>query len=275
MEDWLARICEIVDKYRPKIVFFDWWIQVECLKQYLRKFAAYYYNRADEWGEEVTLCYKYDSFMYGTAVNDIERGQLSEISPVVWQSDTSVAKNSWSYTEGNDYKDPADIVCDLIDVVSKNGVLMLNIGPKADGTIPDTDRHILLEVGGWLAANGEGIYGASHWKRFGEGPTRAPEGHFTDTMRAGYTSEDFRFTFKDGCLYVFALSWPEDGMIRIKALGKDAGKCAFHGLIGNVSILGFGGEVKAMRVREHLAVYAPGVRALARGYPVCVKVELG
>ncbi|MCL2352703.1 MAG: alpha-L-fucosidase [Firmicutes bacterium] len=277
MEDWLARTCELADKYRPKVVWFDWWIQVEPMKPYLKKFAAYYYNRAGEWGEEVAINYKYDAFAPGTAVNDIERGQLSQVSPDFWQCDTSVARNSWSYTENNDYKAPADIVCDLVDIVSKNGALLLNIGPKADGMIPDGDKNILLAIGKWLKINGEGVYGTTYWKKYGEGPTETPEGHFTDTRRKGYTPEDFRFTYKDGSVYAFAMAWPEDGVVRIKALGSEPWKCAFHGIVKNVRILGFDGKMEWVRCKEHLTVIAPGLKksgGFAAGYPVCVKVTV-
>ena len=97
---------------------------------------------------------------------------------------------------------------DLIDVVSKNGALLLNIGPKPDGTIPEEDAYILREMGKWLKVNGEAIYGTRYWKIFGEGPTVVPEGHFTDTYDKNFTSAT-------------VLHWPEDGEIHIKALGND------------------------------------------------------
>ena len=269
MEDWLARTCELVDRYRPKLVFFDWWIQVEPMKPYLKKFAAYYYNRALEWGEEVTINYKYDAFQYGTAVQDIERGQMANAAPFFWQNDTSVAKNSWCYTEGNDYKKPAEILADLVDVVSKNGALLLNIGPKADGTIPQADRDILLAVGKWLAVNGEGIYGTSPWKRSSEGPTQTLEGAFTDTLRQPFTSEDFRFTYKDGFLYVFALQWPDDGVVRIKTLARDSRLCT--AVLKSVQVLGAKGPVRTVRGSGYLSVTAEVDQPVG---PVCIKIGL-
>ena len=113
MQDWLVRTCEIVDKYQPSIVYFDWWIQQYAWKPYLRKFAAYYYNRSAQWGKETAIDAKFDAYVYGSAVNDLERGQLDHITPDLWQNDTSVAKNSWGYTVGNDYKKPSDVVLDL------------------------------------------------------------------------------------------------------------------------------------------------------------------
>ena len=268
MEDWLARSCEIVDKYRPKIVYFDWWIQVVPMKPYLKKFMAFYYNRAHEWGEEVTINYKNDAFLHTTAVKDIERGQLADVSPFFWQNDTSVAKNSWGYTEGNDYKEPHEIICDLVDVVSKNGSLLLNIGPKADGTIPDEDAHILREIGKWLKINGEAIYESYPWRKYGEGPTVTQEGHFTDTNRKAYTSDDFRFTFKDSNLYVFAMNWPEDGIVRINSLGVKSKK--FNAKINKVSILG-SEKCEWILCDDYLTVIGDRMNTNS---PVCIKLEI-
>lgn len=221
MEKWLVHTCELVDKYRPKLIFFDWWIQQYAWKPYLRKFAAYYYNRAAQWGEEAAIDSKFDAYVHGSAVKDLERGQLDHITPDLWQNDTSVARNSWGYTVGNDYKKSSDIVLDLVDVVSKNGALLLNVGPKSDGTIPEEDANILREIGKWMKVNGEAIYGTKYWKVFGEGPTVVPEGHFTDTYDKNFTSEDIRFTSKGNHIYAIVLHWPEDGEIHIKSLGND------------------------------------------------------
>ena len=267
MQDWLVRCCELVDKYRPKVLYFDWWIQVESLKPYLKKFAAYYYNRAAEWGEEVTINYKNDAFALGAATQDIERGQLSQISPLFWQTCNSVAKNSWGYTVGNDYKDPRDIICDLVDIVSKNGSLLLNIGPRADGTIPEEDASILRAIGSWLETNGEGIYDTTFWRIPGEGPTDVPSGAFTDQQRSPYTSEDFRFTRKGSTLYAFALRWPEDGVVRIKSLGHVSE--VFNGVIRNVEVLGYEGRTEWKRCENYLSVRAAD---LCADTPVCLRI---
>lgn len=208
LDDWLARTCELVDKYRPQLIWFDWWIGHRAFEPYLRQFAAYYYNRGAEWGQGVAINYKYVAFPEGTAVLDIERGQLASIRAELWQNDTSVAKNSWGYVQNQDYKTVDSLVDDLVDVVSKNGALLLNIGPRADGTIPEPEERMLREIGEWLAVNGEAIYGTRPWKVFGEGPTEVSEGAFTDTKRQAFTGQDIRFTTKGDTLYAIALAWP-------------------------------------------------------------------
>ncbi|WP_212694401.1 alpha-L-fucosidase [Vallitalea pronyensis] len=269
LDDWLARTCEIVDKYQPKIVYFDAWNQTTAFKPYMQKFAAYYYNRGIEWGKEVTINYKFDTMMQSTAVPDIERGQLSDISPMFWQNDTSIATNSWCYNKNNNYKKTHDIICDLVDVVSKNGSFLLNIGPKADGTIPDKEVAILKEIGKWLHLNGEGIYHSTYWKKYGEGPTKTVEGHFTDTLREPYTSEDFRFTFKDGVLYAFALTWPEDGCVRIKTLARNSSH--YCGTIKDVEVLGAPDGCQFQLCSDYLSVWAKGI---VTKNPVCIKIHI-
>lgn len=217
--DWLITNCELVLKLKPQIVWFDWWIHNLAFKPYLKKFAAFYYNMAAKWGKEVMINYKHEAFPLQTAVFDMERGQLDGIRPLPWQTDTAVAKNSWCYTENNEYKEPNDILCDFVDIISKNGALLLNIGPKADGTIPDEDRRILLEIGKWMERNGEAVYGSCYCSRYGEGPTEIVGGTFNDTKRQPFTPKDMRFTKKDGNYYVFLLKWPSDGKAAIESMG--------------------------------------------------------
>ena len=220
LEDWLARNCELVDKYQPQLVWFDWWLQNLAFKPYLKKFAAYYYNRAAAWNKEVAINYKFQAFEKGSAVFDVERGQLADIAPYFWQTDTSISKNSWGYIHNQDYKTSDEIICDLIDIVSKNGALLLNIGPRSDGTIPEPEKEILLEIGRWLAVNGEAIYGTRPWQVFGEGPTNVVAGTFNDTKRASFNSEDIRFTTRGDTLFAIALKWPENGRLLIKSLAS-------------------------------------------------------
>jgi alpha-L-fucosidase len=170
LDDWLARCCELVDRYQPQLFWFDWWIEQIVFQPYVQKFAAYYYNRGLEWQKGVAINYKNQTFAEGSAVLDIERGQLKEIRPFFWQNDTSISKNSWGYINNQEYKTAGDIIGDLVDIVSKNGALLLNIGPKPDGTIPDQEQEILREIGRWLDVNSEAIYGTRPWQVYGEGP---------------------------------------------------------------------------------------------------------
>ena len=249
MEDWLLRTCELIDRYHPRMLYFDWWIEHRAAKPWLKKLAAYYYNRAAARGEGVVINYKHDSFLFGTAVPDVERGQFADIKPYVWQTDTAVARNSWGYTEGNVYKSAEELIWNLADVVSKNGNFLLNIGPRADGTIPEADTRILEEIGAWLKVNGEAIYDTRPWRICGEGPTRVAEGQFSDDVAPQYTHGDFRFTVKDDALYVIAMKCNPEGEYCVHALGElDASRQAnFHGIIRDVRLLGSDAGVQWFR----------------------------
>ncbi len=226
MDDWLARTCELVDLHRPQLVWFDWWVTHLCFRPYLEKFAAFYYNRAAEWGEGVAINYKYRAFDPGCAIFDVERGQVPGIPKMLWQNDTSVSKNSWGYVDDHDYKQPLEILCDLIEVVAKNGCMLLNIGPRADGAIPEREREMLQEIGRWLSKNGEAIYGSRAWRVSGEGPTQAPEGEFTDGKRPRFTGRDIRYTTRGQTLYAIALGRPEDELVLAEVREADGYRIA-------------------------------------------------
>lgn len=266
------RCCEIIDRFHPEILYFDWWIQHSSAKPYLKKLAAYYYNRAAEWGGGV-INYKHDAFMFGTAVPDIERGQFADAKPFIWQTDTAVCNNSWGYTRQNDYKTPGAILRDLVDIVSKNGRLLLNIGPKPDGTIPEEDQRILLEIGRWLRVNGEAIYGAEVWRWPSEGPTTVAEGQFADGAAKNYTSRDIRFTVNNGYLYATVLQYPENGEICIERLREaDASRLPlFHGIILDVDVLGFAEKPAFRRDGEGLHITTTTVRS---EYPVVFRITV-
>jgi len=213
LNDWLGRACELVDKYRPQLFWFDWWIEQPSFKPYLQKFAAYYYNRGAQWNLGVAINYKHSAFPERAAVLDIERGKTDTLRPLFWQTDTSICKKSWCYIQDHDYKSADSIVDDLVDIVSKNGCLLLNIAPKPDGTIPEEQQLILLEIGRWLRVNGEAIYGTRPWKVYGEGPTQVIGGEFKDTASEPFTGRDIRFTTKGDTLYAIALAWPGEEMV--------------------------------------------------------------
>jgi alpha-L-fucosidase len=256
LDDWLARTCELVDKYQPQLVWFDWWIEEPIFSPYIQKFAAHYYNRGAQWERGVAINYKFKAFAEGTAVFDIERGQTTDILPYFWQNDTSISKNSWGYVQSQDYKTAEALIGDLIDIVSKNGALLLNIGPRPDGTIPEPEEKILLDIGRWLSINGEAIYGTRPWKLFGEGPTHVVGGSFNDTKRNTFTSQDIRFTTQGDILYAIVLTRPENGSVTIKTLAENS--ALYQRPVGKVELLSTGKPLHWVRNHDGLTVDIPG-----------------
>ncbi len=272
LNDWLARTAEIIVKYKPRLLYFDWWIQHQAFKPYLKRLAAFYYNCGVQWGTDVSICYKHDAMMFGSGIVEVERGSFAEAKPYAWQTDTAVARNSWCYTDTLDYKSSNEIICTLIDVVSKNGNLLLNIGPKADGSIPEGDRKILEDLAEWMQVNREAIVGAKVWRRSMEGPVRNEEGQFQDQKELEYTSADYRFTVNGGNIYACCMKCPEDGDFLITSLkeSSDQNQPEFHGIIRKVDILGFSGAVTWQNDREGLHVTALGITSR---FPVVIRIE--
>jgi alpha-L-fucosidase len=225
LDDWLLRTVEIVDKYEPQILWFDWWMATPAFHQHLKDFSAYYYNKGAQAKEMVAINYKKiggESYPDTAGVLDIERGQLDKIRELFWQTDTSVSKNSWGYIKNHHYKTPDSLVDDLIDIVSKNGALLLNIGPRPDGTLPEEEMQILKEMGAWLKLNGEAIYDTRPWVTFGEGTTQVIDGTMTNDAehkRQEFAASDIRFTQKNGTIYAILMAWPGDkAEITIKSI---------------------------------------------------------
>ena len=273
MEDWLARCCELIDLYEPQLFWFDWWIEQPTMKSTLRKFAAYYYNRAHQWGKGVAINYKNDAYTPRSAVLDLERGQLADIRPMLWQNDTAVAKNSWGNVRNMDYKTPASIIGDLVDVVSKNGALLLNIGPKADGSIPKEDQEILRAIGQWLNVNGEAIYETRPWKVFGEGPTQVEEGAFADTKRQQFTPADIRFTTRgQTTLYAICMGWPEDGKFVIRSLSSSLRLLTRK--IAKVEMLGTKQPLTWSHKSQGLVVEAPKAKPCEHAFTLKIQFEV-
>lgn len=273
--NWYSRTTELVDKYHPQLFWFDWCIEHDAFKEALQQFAAYYYNQAQGWGSDwdengAAINYKHKAFPEGAAVFDVERGQMAGIRPYFWQNDTSVSKNSWCYVKNQDYKTPTSIIGDLVDIVSKNGALLLNIGPRPDGTIPEAEQEILRAIGSWLAVNGEAIYNTRPWQKYGEGPTEVSEGTFTDTKRENFTSQDIRFTSGDKALYATCLAWPETEVI-IKSLGSDSEVQA--DMITDIQLLGHAGKLEWSQAADGLHIQPPAQAPNEHAYAFKIRMK--
>jgi len=270
--DWLARASELVEKYHPDVVYFDWWIGQASIRPNLTRFAAFYYNASLKFGDHVgVINYKDYAMQDHSAVLDIERGQLGDLRPQPWQTDTSVSNKSWGYINNDTFKSPEFIVHELVDIVSKNGNLLLNIGPRSDGTIPDEVQKVLLAVGSWLNVDGEAIYGTRPWRVYGEGPTKVAAGSFHDTDTDHYKPEDFRFTTKGDTLYAIGLAWPTDGEVVIHSLAPNAGSER----IQSVDLLGSDSKVQFEQRADGLHVQLPGEAPTKFAYVLRVKFEGG
>jgi alpha-L-fucosidase len=250
-DDWLARTAEIVEKYHPDLLYFDWWVGVSSFRETERRFSAFYYDFAAQRRQQVVMNYKFDNMHEGAGVLDVERGELAGIRAEPWQTDTSLSNESWGYIERDTYKQPGPLIHELVDVVSKNGNLLLNIGPRSDGTIPEAAQQTLLAIGAWLDTNGEAIYGSRPWIAFGEGPTDMVTGSFADKTEKPFTSEDFRFTTNAGRLYAIELGWPAGGHALIRSLPSLKTK------VQGVSLIGYPGKLSWHQEPDGLHITLP------------------
>ncbi len=229
---WLGKLKEVIDKYHPDLMWFDSWLE-EIPENVRQEYLAYYYNHAAQRGKEVVVTRKQDDLPLTCSVQDIEKGRSDKLTENFCLTDDTISMGSWCYTQDLRIKPTPVVLHSLIDIVSKNGALLLNISPMADGTIPENQRQVLLEIGKWLKINGEAIYGTRPWKVFGEGATQGRAGQFggvTDP-KGGYQPQDIRFTTKGGTLYAISLGWAEKPLT-IRSLGS--GSDLFPGEIASV-----------------------------------------
>lgn len=279
-DDWLARSCELVDKYNPEVFWFDFGITPDRRLTYaenpwapqLQTFAAYYYNSTAKSNNDANIGvinYKFDAFAPKAAVLDKERSKMAGIRTPFWQTDTAVSASSWGFTKNQRYKKPGRLVDDLVDIVSKNGCLLLNVGPRPDGTIPDEDQSILREIGAWLKINGEAIYGTRYCKTFGEGPTTVSTGHVSEAKDKPFTAKDIRFTQTDDAVYAILLDWPSENVIEIESMGSS--QDFFPGEPSVVTLLGSSAEVKYDQDPKHLKVWLPSERPCDHAYVLKMK----
>ncbi|MGH9436120.1 MAG: alpha-L-fucosidase [Terriglobia bacterium] len=257
LEDWFSRCVEIVDLYEPDLVYFDWKMGGPEFETYRDEWLAYYYNMADHRSREVVCNYKYTAYPPHAAVLDIERGLENKTRELPWQTDTSVSWKSWGYIEDDTYKQPTQIIHEFVDIVSKNGNLLLNVGPKPDGTIPEDAVALFHGIGRWMNVNGEAIFGSRPWKVFGEGPTSLAAGSFGEKKQqeVKFTAQDVRFTAKKDAIYAIALAWPVNEL-KLASLGSDSGIRADQ--IAAVHLLGMDQALKWRQSPGVLTVETPG-----------------
>ncbi len=210
-EVWYAKLKEVVDKYSPDLIYFDSWLNYIPDSMRLR-FCTYYLNHALEEGKEVVIVRKQTDLPLECSVDDFEKSRKNHLAEKAWMTDETISNGSWSYTENLHIKPAVEHLHVLIDIVSKNGVLMLNISPKADGTIPEDQREVLLKMGAWLDQYGEAIYGTRPWYTFGEGPTVEPDSEHPGGFQSiSYTSADVRYTTSGTSVYAMLLGKPMAG----------------------------------------------------------------
>jgi alpha-L-fucosidase len=252
---WLKKTIEVVDKYQPDELYFD--SHLYDIPEAIRvQMALHYYGAAAKRRKEVTISYKHNGMPPGTAMFDVELGGLADIRAEAWQTDESIGNPGWCWVEGFKVKPFGLLLRYLIDNVSKNGALLLNVAPHADGTIPDDQKAILMSFGKWLHTNGEAIYGTRPWTHFKEGEFQIQTDRRRPTPLTARqqtpTGQDFRFTTKGNTLYAIAMDWPgEQAVITSLADGTAPGKVA------RVELLGHRGRLKFTQDREGLKIKLP------------------
>ncbi|NNK76865.1 MAG: alpha-L-fucosidase [Maribacter sp.] len=273
-EVWLGKLKEVIDKYQPDIVWFDY-VLGDIPEKYRKEFAAYYLNEAVKSDKEAVIVRKQHDLPLNMSVEDLEQARKNNIGTKTWMTDATISDGSWCYTADLGVKAAADVLHMLIDIVSKNGVLLLNVSPKADGTIPDNQKDGILKMGAWLKQFGEAIYGTEAWYTFGEGPTKEPEGHFKNHkafMKLKYSNKDIRYTTKGYTIYGIVLGAVEpDKELLLEAFAKD--KIHDAPSIEHVSFLGSDEEIE-WSYNEEKGLSIKGPSTIIDTMATVLKVEI-
>lgn len=256
-----AKLGEVVHKYEPDLIWFDGKMS-DILEPYHLNFLAYYFNRAAAWGKEVMVTTKKLQYPQDIAVLDFEKGGTAALTPYPWLNDDTISTGSWCYTDTLEVKSPRIVLHDFIDAVAKNGHLLLNISPKADGTIPQDQRDCLHAFGNWMKCNGAAIYETRPWLDYGEGPTQMERAGSHRKKSLNYTAEDIRYTrSKDGkTVYAIVLGWPENGVVSPQILQiKNASN-------GKVELLGHQGVLEYQVWQQRLRIHVPSQKPCEFAY---------
>jgi alpha-L-fucosidase len=247
---WFNEIKELVDNYHPDLLYTDGGVPFG--NEVGRSLIAHLYNSdASRHGGKPRVVYTCKQKSEGRWVEDLERGVMPGINPNPWQTDTSIG--DWFYNRNWKFRPLSWTVQMLVDIVSKNGNLLLNVVQRPDGSLDPEVEQMLNQLADWMAINGKGIYGTRPWLVYGEGPVRAKGGHFGEDF--AYSARDIRFTSKGKTLYAFALGWPQDGQLVIKSLAKPAE--GGGNKISRIQLLGHKGRLQFTQTTNSLVVTMP------------------
>ncbi len=264
-ETWEAKVREVIDKYRPSLIYFDSRLNIIDERR-LADVISYYYNQGELRHEEVSVTYKEKDLPSGAGILDIERGRLDHLASYKWLTDDAIDWNSWCHVQNANYKTAHRILGELIDIVSKNGSFLLDITPTAEGVFPQPVVERLLAIGEWLSVNGEAIYGTRPWKIFGGGPTQVQSGMFGEEHIPDFGAEDVRFTSRWKTLYAIALDLPRDTPdLLIKPLNTRDALLA-KGEIAAVSLLGSDAKLSWEPSDVGLRISLPAAKPAALAY---------
>jgi alpha-L-fucosidase len=254
--EWFDRIKDLVDRYHPDLLYTDGGLP---FGETGRSLVAHFYNAnlARHGGrlEAVYTCKSMGSgeFVQGACVQDMERGVLSSVNPLPWQTDTSIG--DWFYNRDWKFRPVSWVIHMLADIVSKNGNLLLNVVQRPDGSLDAEVERMLGELAAWTSTNGEAIYGTRPWIVHGEGPVRAGGEHFKEDF--AYTSQDVRFTTKGDALYAIVMGWPEKS-VTVAALGTSSPYV--KGRVREVTLLGHQGKIAWTQNERGLTITVPDRR---------------
>lgn len=259
--NWELRCRELVDRYRPDLLYFD---NADLpLQQVGLDIAAHFYNQSMRWNGgrlEAVLAVKGTPVQRRMGVvDDVERGGKPYIETFPWQTDTCIG--NWHYDQDvydkDGYKSAATVIHSLCDIVSKNGNLMLNVPLRGDGSIDDKEERIVEGIATWMGRYGEAIYATRPWRVHAEGPNESGgSGHFSEGGPVSrYKATDIRYAMRDGNVHAYVLGWPEGAIARLTLLGRD--NPVGRGEIERVTLPGSSAPLRFTRRADALEVMLP------------------